>query len=231
MIGGPVAQQRNAGEMQPYQREFIEFAIDQGVLRFGEFTLKSGRVSPYFFNAGLFKSGAALARLGRCYAQAIEASGIDADVLFGPAYKGIPLAATTAVALAEHHARDLPFAFNRKEAKDHGEGGNIVGAPLAGRILIIDDVITAGTAIREVMALIDAAGAEAAGVVIALDRQERGAGELSAIQEVEQRYAMPVISIVTLDMVLEYLEQHAGESMRPHAEAIRAYRARYGVGH
>ncbi|APX95105.1 orotate phosphoribosyltransferase [Halomonas sp. 1513] len=215
--------------MQPYQREFIEFAIDQGVLRFGEFTLKSGRVSPYFFNAGLFKSGAALARLGRCYAQAIAASGLEADVLFGPAYKGIPLAATTAVALAEHHARDLPFAFNRKEAKDHGEGGNIVGAPLAGRILIIDDVITAGTAIREVMALIDAAGAEAAGVVIALDRQERGAGELSAIQEVEQRYAMPVISIVTLDMVLAYLEQHAGAAMQPHAEAIRDYRARYGV--
>ncbi|MBD3897899.1 orotate phosphoribosyltransferase [Halomonas sp. ML-15] len=215
--------------MQPYQREFIEFAIEQGVLRFGEFTLKSGRVSPYFFNAGLFKSGAALARLGRCYAQAIEASGLQADVLFGPAYKGIPLAATTAVALAEHHARDLPFAFNRKEAKDHGEGGNIVGAELAGRILIIDDVITAGTAIREVMALIEAAGAEAAGVVIALDRQERGAGELSAIQEVEQRYAMPVISIVTLDMVLEYLEQHAGAAMQPHAEAIRDYRARYGV--
>ncbi|WP_089658090.1 orotate phosphoribosyltransferase [Franzmannia pantelleriensis] len=215
--------------MQPYQREFIEFAIDQGVLRFGEFTLKSGRVSPYFFNAGLFKSGAALARLGRCYAQAIEASGLQADVLFGPAYKGIPLAATTAVALAEHHDRDLPFSFNRKEAKTHGEGGNIVGAPLEGRILIIDDVITAGTAIREVMALIEAAGAEAAGVVIALDRQERGAGELSAIQEVEQRYAMPVISIVTLDMVLEYLEQHAGEAMQPHAEAIRAYRDRYGI--
>lgn len=224
-----MVQQGNAGEMQPYQREFIEFAIEQGVLRFGEFTLKSGRVSPYFFNAGLFKSGAALARLGRCYAQAIEASGLQADVLFGPAYKGIPLAATTAVALAEHHARDLPFAFNRKEAKDHGEGGNIVGAELAGRILIIDDVITAGTAIREVMALIEAAGAEAAGVVIALDRQERGAGELSAIQEVEQRYAMPVISIVTLDMVLEYLEQHAGAAMQPHAEAIRDYRARYGV--
>ncbi|SDL53678.1 orotate phosphoribosyltransferase [Franzmannia pantelleriensis] len=224
-----MVQQGNAGEMQPYQREFIEFAIDQGVLRFGEFTLKSGRVSPYFFNAGLFKSGAALARLGRCYAQAIEASGLQADVLFGPAYKGIPLAATTAVALAEHHDRDLPFSFNRKEAKTHGEGGNIVGAPLEGRILIIDDVITAGTAIREVMALIEAAGAEAAGVVIALDRQERGAGELSAIQEVEQRYAMPVISIVTLDMVLEYLEQHAGEAMQPHAEAIRAYRDRYGI--
>lgn len=221
--------------MQAYQREFIEFAIEQGVLRFGEFTLKSGRVSPYFFNAGLFKSGAALARLGRCYAQAIEASGIAADVLFGPAYKGIPLAATTAVALAEHHGRDLPFAFNRKEAKNHGEGGNIVGADLAGRVLIIDDVITAGTAIGEAMGLIDAAGARAAGVVIALDRQERGsdalgAPNLSAIQEVEQRYGMPVISIVTLDMVLEYLELHAGDAMQLHAEAIRAYRARYGIG-
>lgn len=224
-----MAQRAGNGGMQPYQREFIEFAIEQGVLRFGEFTLKSGRVSPYFFNAGLFKSGAALARLGRCYAQAIQHSGIAADVLFGPAYKGIPLAATTAVALAEHHGRDLPFAFNRKEAKDHGEGGNIVGADLVGRILIIDDVITAGTAIREVMALIDAAGAQAAGVVIALDRQERGQGEKSAIQEVEATYGMPVISIVTLDMVLEYLETHTGDTTWQHAEAIRAYRERYGI--
>ncbi|GKW49572.1 orotate phosphoribosyltransferase [Halomonas sp. NCCP-2165] len=218
-----------ADSMQPYQREFIEFAIEQGVLRFGEFTLKSGRVSPYFFNAGLFKSGAALARLGRCYAQAIADSGLDFDVLFGPAYKGIPLAATTAVALADGHDRDTPFAFNRKEAKDHGEGGNIVGADLAGRILIIDDVITAGTAIGEVMQLIDGAGAKAAGVVIALDRQERGKGEQSAIQEVEARYGMPVVSIVTLDLVLEYLEEHAGEELKAHAAAIRDYRARYGV--
>ncbi|GEK47233.1 orotate phosphoribosyltransferase [Bisbaumannia pacifica] len=218
-----------ADSMQPYQREFIEFAIEQGVLRFGEFTLKSGRVSPYFFNAGLFKSGAALARLGRCYAQAIVDSGLDFDVLFGPAYKGIPLAATTAVALADGHDRDTPFAFNRKEAKDHGEGGNIVGADLAGRILIIDDVITAGTAIGEVMQLIDGAGAKAAGVVIALDRQERGKGEQSAIQEVEARYGMPVVSIVTLDLVLEYLEEHAGEELKAHAAAIRDYRARYGV--
>ncbi|WP_148252590.1 orotate phosphoribosyltransferase [Aidingimonas lacisalsi] len=215
--------------MQPYQREFIEFAIDQGVLRFGEFTLKSGRVSPYFFNAGLFKSGASLARLGRFYAQAIADSGVTADVLFGPAYKGIPLAATTAVALADHHDRDLPFAFNRKEAKDHGEGGNTVGATLEGKILIIDDVITAGTAIGEVMSLIDDAGASAAGVVIALDRQEQGSGETSAIQDVEARYGMPVISIVTLDNVLDYLEQYASHEMAPHAEAIRAYRARYGV--
>ncbi|WP_255762614.1 orotate phosphoribosyltransferase [Halomonas alkalisoli] len=218
--------------MQAYQRNFIEFAIEQGVLKFGEFTLKSGRVSPYFFNAGLFRSGRALARLGRFYASAIEASQLPVDVLFGPAYKGIPLAATTAVALADHHDRDLPFAFNRKEAKAHGEGGNIVGAELAGRILIIDDVITAGTAIREVMTLIEAAGAEAVGVVIALDRQERGADEgkgQSAIQEVEARYGMPVISIVTLDMVLAYLEEQGGEAFSGHAEAIRDYRARYGI--
>lgn len=220
--------------LQDYQREFIEFAIQQGVLRFGEFTLKSGRVSPYFFNAGLFRSGGALARLGRFYARAIVERAPTFDVLFGPAYKGIPLAATTAVALADHHGRDLPYAFNRKEAKAHGEGGNIVGAELSGEILIIDDVITAGTAIREVMGLIDAAGASAAGVVIALDRQERGQAEgegkgMSAIQEVEATYGMPVVSIVTLEMVLAYLEEHAGEALRGHAEAIRDYRARYGV--
>ncbi|GEK73873.1 MULTISPECIES: orotate phosphoribosyltransferase [Halomonas] len=221
-----------ASTLQPYQQAFIEFAIEQGVLRFGEFTLKSGRTSPYFFNAGLFKSGRALAQLGRFYAQAIADSGLETDVLFGPAYKGIPLAATTAVALADHHDRDLPYAFNRKEAKAHGEGGNIVGAALAGRILIIDDVITAGTAIREVMGLIEAAGAEAAGVVVALDRQERGGDDRdprSAIQQVEAAYGMPVVSIVTLDMVLEYLEVHAGDELRGHAEAIRAYRDRYGV--
>lgn len=218
-----------SASMQAYQREFIEFAIEQGVLKFGEFTLKSGRVSPYFFNAGLFRTGSALAQLGRFYANAIETSGLSFDVLFGPAYKGIPLAATTAVALADHHDRDLPFAFNRKEAKSHGEGGNIVGAALAGRILIIDDVITAGTAIREVMTLIEAAGAEAAGVVIALDRQERGEGSQSAIQEVESRYRMPVVSIVTLDMVLSYLEQQSNQELQGHAAAIRDYRARYGV--
>lgn len=223
-----VPRQQN-GELQAYQREFIEFAIEQGVLRFGEFTLKSGRVSPYFFNAGLFRTGRALARLGRFYARAIADSGLAVDVLFGPAYKGIPLATATAVALADHHDRDLPYAFNRKEAKAHGEGGSIVGAELEGRILIIDDVITAGTAIREVMGLIEAAGARAAGVVIALDRQERGNGAQSAIQEVEANFGMPVISIVTLDMVLAYLEQHAGDDLRNHAAAIRDYRARYGV--
>ncbi|MGQ7249202.1 orotate phosphoribosyltransferase [Halomonas sp. V046] len=224
--------QQGALRLEPYQRDFIEFAIGEGVLSFGEFTLKSGRVSPYFFNAGLFKTGKALARLGRFYAKAIVASGLDADVLFGPAYKGISLAATTAVALADHHDRDLPFAFNRKEAKDHGEGGNIVGAALEGRILIIDDVITAGTAIGEVMGLIDAAGAKAAGVVVALDRQERAgdAGAQSAIQQVEARYGIAVLSIVTLDMVLAYLEEHAGDTLKVHADAIRAYRDRYGVG-
>ncbi|WP_416138555.1 orotate phosphoribosyltransferase [Halomonas sp. HK25] len=220
--------------LQDYQREFIEFAIEQGVLRFGEFTLKSGRVSPYFFNAGLFRTGGALARLGRFYARAIVDRAPAFDVLFGPAYKGIPLAATAAVALADHHGRDLPYAFNRKEAKAHGEGGNIVGAALSGDILIIDDVITAGTAIREVMALIEAADARAAGVVIALDRQERGSADVegkgqSAIQEVEARYAMPVVSIVTLDMVLTYLEEHAGDALHGHAAAIRDYRMRYGA--
>ncbi|MCK9529261.1 MAG: orotate phosphoribosyltransferase [Gammaproteobacteria bacterium] len=213
--------------MHDYQREFLDFAISRGVLRFGQFTLKSGRVSPYFFNAGLFNSGAALARLGRYYAAAIHNSGLAFDVLFGPAYKGIPLASAAAIALAENHDRDLPYCFNRKEAKDHGEGGNIVGAPLAGRVLIVDDVITAGTAIRESMGLIEAAGATAAGVVIALDRQERGTGELSAIQEVERNYGLKVISIVTLADLDAYLEEK-GRSAE--VEAIRAYRAQYGIG-
>lgn len=213
--------------MQAYQREFIRFAIERGVLRFGQFTLKSGRISPYFFNAGLFDSGQALAQLGRFYAAAIVDSGIDFDVLFGPAYKGIPLAATTAVALAEHHQRDLPWCFNRKEAKDHGEGGTLVGAPLAGRVMIVDDVITAGTAIREVMQIIQAQGAQAAGVLIALNRQERGQGELSAIQEVERDYGMPVVSIVSLEQVLDYL---AGDSeLKKHLPAVEAYRAQYGI--
>ena len=213
--------------MQAYQRDFIRFAIDRGVLRFGEFTLKSGRTSPYFFNAGLFNSGSALAQLGRFYAAAIAESGIPFDVLFGPAYKGIPLAATTAVALAEHHQRDLPWCFNRKEAKDHGEGGTLVGAPLAGRVLIVDDVITAGTAIREVMQIIQAQGAQAAGVLIALNRQERGKGELSAIQEVERDYGMPVVSIVSLQQVLEYLADDA--ELKQYLPAVEAYRAEYGI--
>jgi len=213
--------------MQSYQREFIRFAIERGVLRFGQFTLKSGRVSPYFFNAGLFDSGLALAQLGRFYAQAVVASGISFDVLFGPAYKGIPLAATTAVALAEQHGRDIPWCFNRKEAKDHGEGGTLVGAPLQGRVLIVDDVITAGTAVREVMQIIQSQGASAAGVLIALNRQERGKGELSAIQEVERDFGMPVVSIVNLDQLIVYLADDA--SLKHYLPAVEAYRAQYGV--
>lgn len=214
--------------MQGYQRDFIRFAIEQGVLRFGEFTLKSGRKSPYFFNAGLFNTGRMLAKLGQCYADAIVDSGLTFEVLFGPAYKGIPLAAATAVALAEHHQRDIPWCFNRKEAKDHGEGGLLVGAPLAGRTLIIDDVITAGTAIREVMQIIQAQpNAQAIGALIALNRQERGQGELSAIQEVERDYGIQVISIVSLTQVLEYLASDA--ELKSFLPAVEAYRAQYGV--
>ena len=213
--------------MQAYQREFIRFAIERGVLRFGSFTLKSGRTSPYFFNAGLFNSGLALAQLGRFYAAAVVESGIAFDVLFGPAYKGIPLAAATAVALAEQHELDLPWCFNRKEAKTHGEGGSLVGAPLEGRVLIVDDVITAGTAIREVMQIIQAQGAQAAGVLIALNREERGQGELSAIQEVERDFAMPVVSIVSLTQVLEYLADNA--ELKLHLPAVQAYRDQYGI--
>ena len=213
--------------MQAYQREFLDFALEVGVLKFGEFTLKSGRVSPYFFNAGLFNTGAALSRLGRTYARAIVDAGIEFDLLFGPAYKGIPLAAVTAAALYDQHGMDVPYAFNRKETKDHGEGGAIVGHPLQGRVLIIDDVITAGTAIREARDIIRAQGATPAAVVIALDRQEKGQGERSAIQEVEQDYGMPVKAIVRLEELVEYLEQASG-----HGEdlaRIRAYRQRYGV--
>jgi len=213
--------------MQAYQRDFIRFAIDRGVLRFGEFTLKSGRTSPYFFNAGLFNTGSALAQLGRFYAAAIVDSGIAFDVLFGPAYKGIPLAATTAVALAEHHERDVPWCFNRKEAKAHGEGGSLVGSPLEGDILIIDDVITAGTAIREVMRIISSQSAKAAGVLIALNRQERGNGELSAIQEVERDFGIPVVSIVSLNQVLQFLAED--ETLKQYLPAVEAYRAQYGI--
>lgn len=212
--------------MQDYQREFIDFALATGVLKFGEFTLKSGRVSPYFFNAGLFNTGSALARLGRFYAQAIVDSGIEFDVLYGPAYKGIPLAAVTAAALYDQHQRDVPYAFNRKEAKAHGEGGSIVGHALQGKVLIIDDVITAGTAIRESMDIIAAEGASPAGVVIALDRQEKGRGERSAIQEVEADYGIPVAAITKLAQLIDYLEA-AGDAK--HLAAIRAYREQYGI--
>ena len=215
--------------MQAYQREFIEFAISQNVLKFGEFTLKSGRVSPYFFNAGLFNSGQALAKLGRFYAAALIQANVDFDVLFGPAYKGIPLATTTAVALFDHHNCDTPYVFNRKEAKSHGEGGTLVGAPLAGNVMIIDDVITAGTAIREVMDIIQAANATPAGVLIALDRQERGKGELSAIQEVERDFNMPVISIVSLDDIMVYLAEQKSPEFAHYLQAVQTYRAQYGI--
>ena len=213
--------------MQPYQQEFLDFAIAKQVLKFGEFTLKSGRVSPYFFNAGNFKTGADLAKLGRAYADAIVDAKIEFDVLFGPAYKGIPLASATAVALYEQHQIDIPWCFNRKEAKDHGEGGQIVGAPLAGKVLIIDDVITAGTAIRESMDLIAAAEAEAAGVVIALDRQEKGKGERSAIQEVEQDYRIPVKAIIQLENITEYLVQQGQDDST--VGKINDYRSQYGI--
>ncbi|MCW8826148.1 MAG: orotate phosphoribosyltransferase [Gammaproteobacteria bacterium] len=213
--------------MQDYKQEFIQFALDNGVLKFGEFTLKSGRVSPYFFNAGLFNTGDQLAQLGRFYAAAIVDSKIEFDVLFGPAYKGIPLATTAAVALSEHHSINTPYCFNRKEAKDHGEGGNLVGAGLDGKVLIIDDVITAGTAIREAMDIIDANSAKAAGVVIALDRQERGKGEQSAIQEVEANFGIEVVSIITLADLLQFLEGNS--AMDQNREAVEAYRNQYGV--
>ena len=214
--------------MQQYQERFIELARAQDALKFGEFTLKSGRTSPYFFNAGAFCTGAALAELGRCYANAIIDSGVEFDVILGPAYKGIPLAASIAVALADRHGRDVPWVYNRKEAKDHGEGGILVGAPLEGRVLVVDDVITAGTAVREVLALIEAAGASCSGVAIGLDRQERGAGELSAIQEIEQEFGLQVVNIVSLVDLIDYLESEGGDS-GARLDAMRAYRAEYGV--
>ena len=210
-----------------YNSEFLQFALEQGVLRFGEFTLKSGRISPYFFNAGLFNSGAAMARLGGFYAQAIQASGLAFDMLFGPAYKGIPLAVATTIALAAEHGRDVPYAFNRKLVKDHGEGGNLVGAPLAGSVLIVDDVITAGTAVREAVTLIRSARAQPVGMAIALDRQERGRGTQSAIQEVESELGIQVLSIATLDDLLGFVQGQA--ALADNLHAIQAYREQYGV--
>ncbi|NQZ88347.1 MAG: orotate phosphoribosyltransferase [Colwellia sp.] len=217
--------------MKDYQREFIEFALAKQVLRFGEFTLKSGRTSPYFFNAGLFNTGRDLARLGRFYAQALADSNIEFDLLFGPAYKGIPIATTTAVALADHHDRDIPYCFNRKEAKTHGEGGSLVGSPLEGKIMLVDDVITAGTAIRESMEIIKAHGAELSGVLIALDRQEKGQGELSAIQEVERDFGTQVIAIVTLADVVTYLEEKVSSQpeLTTSLASINKYRESYGI--
>lgn len=213
--------------MQDYQKEFIEFALSSNVLRFGEFTLKSGRVSPYFFNAGLFNSGEALSKLGKYYAQALKDSGIKFDVLFGPAYKGIPLASSCAMSLFTEHNINTPYSFNRKEAKAHGEGGNIVGAALEGKVLIIDDVITAGTAIREAMDIISNAGAQAAGVLIALDRQEKGQAELSAIQEVEQQYKIPVTSIIKLGDLIEFIKDKP--EFKEFLPSVEAYREQYGI--
>ncbi len=214
--------------MQNYQREFIELALQRGVLKFGEFTLKSGRVSPYFFNAGQFQTGEDLSRLGDYYAAALTDSGIDIDLLFGPAYKGIPLASATSIALYRNYQRNLPWVFNRKEAKDHGEGGNLVGAPLVGKTLIIDDVITAGTAIREVMEILAAhPKAQLCGVSVALDRQEKGQGDQSAIQELQAEYGVPVVAIITLDNLLEFIETEP--KLAQHLPAVKAYREQYGV--
>ena len=213
--------------MEQYKRDFIEFALSRNVLKFGEFTLKSGRKSPYFFNAGLFNTGADLARLGEFYAAAIQASAVDFDVVFGPAYKGIPIGTSVSVALFNRYGIDKPVCFNRKEMKDHGEGGNLIGSPLQGKILLVDDVITAGTAIRESMELISANQAELAAVLIALNRKERGKGELSAIQEVERDYQCQVLSIIDLDDLMQFIEQDPRYSS--HLPEMRAYRAEFGV--
>jgi orotate phosphoribosyltransferase len=218
--------------MHDYQLTFIELALSRQALRFGRFTLKSGRESPYFFNAGLFSDGEAIAVLGRCYAEAIVRSDLPCDVLFGPAYKGIPLVAAAAAALFTHHGRRLPFAFNRKEAKDHGEGGGVIGAPLAGRVLVIDDVVTAGTAVRESIELIRGQGAQPAGVVFALDRQEKGRGELSAVQEIEREHGIRCVSVVTLADLIEALSHPLGGRAAisdDQLTLLRAYRARFGV--
>ena len=213
--------------MRDYQTEFLDFAIATGVLRFGEFTLKSGRTSPYFFNSGLFNTGRSLAKLGRFYAAAMEDAGLQYDVLFGPAYKGIPLVASIGIALADHFDHDVPYSFNRKEVKDHGEGGTIVGSELKGRVLIVDDVISAGTSVRESVDMIKANGATPAGVMIALNRQEKGTGEKSAIQEVEESLGIPVASIVKLEDLLTYLEGHS--ELSSYASAVQAYRDQYGA--
>ena len=218
--------------MQEYQLNFIELALARNALRFGRFTLKSGRESPYFFNAGLFSDGEAALVLGQCYASAITRSGIAFDMLFGPAYKGIPLATAAAIALAEQHDRSVPYAFNRKEAKEHGEGGNVVGSPLKGRVLIVDDVITAGTAIRESLEIIRSAGAEPVGVALALDRQERGQGQLSAVQEIESAYGLKCVSVITLADLIDALARPPRGPARISAEqltSLRAYRQAFGV--
>ena len=218
--------------MQNYQLRFIDLALSREALRFGSFKLKSGRESPYFFNSGLLNDGQAAAVLGQCYAAALLASGVEFDVLFGPAYKGIPLVAATAVALAEHHGRNVPFAFNRKEAKDHGEGGKLVGAPLRGRVVIVDDVVTAGTAIRESLEIIRGTGAQPVAVVLALDRQERGQDTRSAVQELEAEHGIKCVSVITLATLIEAPSAGSDGSSRISADqltALRAYRDRYGV--
>jgi len=212
--------------MEQYQNDFVDFMLEIGALKFGEFTLKSGRVSPYFFNVGQFNQGNHLSQLGQFYAQAIEASGIKFDVLFGPAYKGIPLVAATAIALNDSFNRSVPYSFNRKEAKDHGEGGSIVGHPLEGDILIIDDVITAGTAIKEAEDIINANGAKTRGVIVALDRQEKGKGELSAIQEVAKNFGIVVVSIINLSHIVDYLKANNDKNI---ISRIESYRSQYGV--
>ena len=213
--------------MEQYQKDFVDFTLETGVLKFGEFTLKSGRISPYFFNAGLFNKGSHLSELGKFYAQAIEASALKFDVLFGPAYKGIPLAAAASIALNDSFNHNVPYSFNRKEAKDHGEGGSIVGHPLEGDILIIDDVITAGTAIREAQDIIQSCGANAKGVIVALDRQEKGKGDLSAIQEVEQIFGVTVLSIINLSHIIDYLRTSDDSKI---LAKIESYRSQYGIG-
>ncbi len=212
--------------MLDYQKEFIAYALECGVLKFGEFQLKSGRTSPYFFNTGLFNTGAQLGKLGQFYAQALIQSDLKVDILYGPAYKGIPLVSTTSIAYAQITGNDIPFAFNRKEAKDHGEGGNLVGTPLQGNVIILDDVITAGTSVRESVEIINAANATTAGVLIALDRQEKGLNECSAIQEVKDRFNMPVIAIITLENIIDYLKAEANSDQ---LNAIKAYQSLYGI--
>ena len=212
--------------MEQYQKDFVDFTLETGVLKFGEFTLKSGRVSPYFFNAGLFNTGSHLSELGKFYAQAIEASDLKFDVLFGPAYKGIPLASAASIALNDSFNRNVPYSFNRKEAKDHGEGGSIVGHPLEGDILIIDDVITAGTAIHEAQEILQSSGATAKGVIVALDRQEKGKGELSAIQEVEKVFGIRVLSIISLTHIIDYLKSNNDSKI---LTQIESYRSQYGI--
>jgi orotate phosphoribosyltransferase len=215
--------------MQDFQQQFLNYVTQNNILRFGEFTLKSGRKSPYFFNAGLFNSGAALAFLGSCYAKAIARANPEYDIIFGPAYKGIPLASATSIAFWQEFKQDISWCFNRKEAKNHGEGGNIVGSPLENRVLIIDDVITAGTAIRETMEIIAAAGAVPAAVVVAMDRHEKGNGELSAIQEIEKEFSIPVISIINLQQIIDYLAQQENDIMTEYLPSMKEYQARYGI--